>query len=99
MGFTPNEISKHFTNFGPLSIADVRHLNEIKKFKIVYCDEGRYASFSNDQLCFIILFICFFFKMLRTVVMEPIPLQPMRFSNIFFSKSGSLFNQVLMDKT
>lgn len=38
MGFTPNEISKHFTNFGPLSIADVRHLNEIKNLKIVYCD-------------------------------------------------------------
>lgn len=38
MGFTPNEISKHFTNFGLLSIADVRYLNEIKNLKIVYCD-------------------------------------------------------------
>lgn len=38
MGFTPNEISKHFTYFGLLSIADVRHLNEIRNLKIVYCD-------------------------------------------------------------
>lgn len=33
MGFTPNEISKHFTNLGLLSIADVRSLNEIKILK------------------------------------------------------------------
>lgn len=33
MDFTPNEISKHFTNFGLLSSADVRYLNEIKILK------------------------------------------------------------------
>lgn len=33
MGFTPNEISKYFTNFGLLSTADVRYLNEIKILK------------------------------------------------------------------